>query len=106
MLTGEHGIVADVRLPPAEEQAAHDLLHLDFALGCPGESRSCHPSSGHDFLTCQAMQSAVAAGLTPWESAGFIAAPGQIVCRNEAEEDTWASFSVLINQVVAEVAAK
>lgn len=62
MLAGEHGIVADVRLPPAEEQAAHDLLHLDFALGCPGTSRGPHPSSGHDLQTCQAMQSAVQLG--------------------------------------------
>ncbi|KAK9821321.1 hypothetical protein WJX81_001912 [Elliptochloris bilobata] len=35
-LAGDHGIVAEVLMPPLEEQAAHDLLHLDFALGCPG----------------------------------------------------------------------
>ena len=27
-------------MPPLEQQAAHDLLHLDFVLGCPGASCS------------------------------------------------------------------
>ena len=36
VLAGDHGIVAEVRMPPLDEQAANDLLHLDFALGCPG----------------------------------------------------------------------
>ena len=36
VLAGDHGIVVEVRMPPLDEQAAHDLLHLDFALGCPG----------------------------------------------------------------------
>ncbi len=39
VLAGEHGIVAEVRLPEAATQAAHDRLHLDFALGCPGPPR-------------------------------------------------------------------
>ena len=28
-------------MPPLDQQAAHDLLHLDFALGCPGAPCTC-----------------------------------------------------------------
>ena len=105
MLTGEHGIVADVRMPPAEEQAAHDLLHLDFALGCPGESRSCHPSSKHDFLTCQVMQSAVQLGRSPGSHQVSLQ---RLVkdCVGTRQKSTSTSFSVLDKQDVADFASE
>ena len=36
VMQGDHGVSAEIELPPAKELAQYSQLHLDFTLGCPG----------------------------------------------------------------------